>query len=312
MANFVKETKSNIFKCYKCKAHKTTNGTIRYINNNRLCDDCNKQPFICGTCKICKSDVFHTSSFSTPYKCYTCDKIKNDNLTEIKNNLNEVLNIFKDKLKMFKNIIIMPDDKFNDMMSHLNTLTNKTEIHNYMFNSLNYPFYLLAIDQAVLLSQYVRDFTDSDTQIYHVFMPTIFNIYDAMLHKDMCGKDRLQYYSYTTLKQLFYVWSYCRLSRFNIQNYNIECYICLNNISQCKNIDYKSISVASIKNGIIICANCGTKTHLNCSITLNKCGICSHKLNTYLDMLVISKEYYFHSSPPGMKIIDNVNFEWTI
>lgn len=306
--------------CFGCSSQ-IQHSVLNFDNNKYLCRECIKPKnnkfcsIICGKCKKCNNDITFGHAFSElnmRFKCIECEKQNNINYVKFQNNsIDDKIDEFKLLFPMFIFIKILSDENFDIMMNKILLETNVSIIKSIIFNSLNFPFYFLTTNQTVTLTNYVEDhinYNDGNTYIYHTFFPCVLNITECYAHSDIKGKDRLRYYIYKNKLELYYIWSYCRLSRFNKFNKD-DCYVCLEKAHSNQNIK-SNIFQPIIDNSIVYCSTCATTSHTECTNMLSKCGICRNLTKKWNEKIIINQEHYLMYIPNHYNITDKLQFDW--
>lgn len=280
---------------------------LRFITHNEkiYCDNCSHNCIV-GICNVCNSNVgLEVGMFRSKIaKCFNCTNRNNRILDEIISNINVIFQEFKNEFPLFRNSGIFSDDEFNLFMGNFSTFTNiQLSLHEFL-NSNEYNF--LSINQVIILSKYIEDNVQYGlkTNLYHILIPCIFDIYGCIRNENVHGKDRFYYYHYQNKDELFYVWTYCRLSRSPGGILKNECYLCLEDVEIKRgNSELLGVPIVpSFETKMIQCLQCGIFSHRECSLKLKKCGICRNQFNSWKNYVDIYKQHMLMYIPDDLNI----------
>ena len=249
----------------------------RYFRNDLYCEIC-INTINPGPCKKCRNQQsFKRSSFMCwSATCMTCEKMAIEKLKSLNNSLPELLITFKIYCKFLDKLNFPTADEFE----FLNKINEQK---------------ILNVSQTVLLSNWIEENVPDkySTEIFHVVFPCVYDIYAVLKHPGLKGSDRLVYYRWNNLEQLFFIWSWCRLSRNNNKPSTIDCYICFENVQTDIVGKRDSGMVRTHKTSLFQCLNCGNVSHRKCVEKMHskKCGICSKKWEILLDYVVVDAKH---------------------
>lgn len=289
------------FVCVLCK-NLNESKLIYDINNKKICYECSENTFVCGKCNICYHKITCTKINNLfIMNCINCDLLSKIVQLNIEDNLILYLNEFKTQYPMFERIKIMSETIFNLMYNSLNNHNTINSIINYFYSILTINnYFLLNTEQAIKIFNFIHNFKTHDgynfkSAIYHAIIPSIFNLKE--IKKIFNDNEELKQYYFENKKELWFIWSYCKLSRFGKINQDKLCYLCLNNLNF-ERYELGDHFMIGFDAPLTYCGKCGTSIHTNCMKTKDKyigllsCGFCRNKFQDCFDMIHINREWY--------------------
>jgi len=278
--------------------------TKNYCNRKDtfICWNCSRKGVVVDKCKIHDADMIFSGGFLNGKACCKlCDnetKTKFDNFRAIP--MENHLMKLKERFPMFKKIEFATDDECIKLTQQLKVLNDQRQIYNMIYDFLNTrPNYkLLTLSNVIILTNWIKENSPypASTDLCHLIMPCIYDHYECMKSNKVYGQDRLNYYRYKNVEQLFYIWTWCRLSKSKNMNHN-TCYICLDEVSTIRDVIPNNLPIVPNHNtDMIVCLSCGTYTHTKCTIKDKKaiCRICNKEWENCFDFVRINEDHMLH------------------
>ena len=268
--------------CIVCKNNPT---------NYKYCSGCLKIGVVTGTCKKHNTDiVYKGTGFNISVKCELCFiELQERRLQFMETNIEDLYNEFKSKFNIFRKLEMVDTKECQKLIIELEQDKEQPKlIYDKIYSFLNtYPNYkMLSIEHVMMFFTFFSKVeTQHITPLCHLIIPCIKNIRSCIDDPQIKFKDRLRYYSCENKRDLFFVWSLCRLTRMLSGSFG-DCYVCLDKVTcETEQAPYK---VPKYLTNVHICFNCGTHSHSECQ-QINSCGICRHEFKTIFDGVTIKQ-----------------------
>lgn len=241
--------------------------------------------------------------------CVTCENQEKIICESIVENILINFENFKKLFPLFSKISFPSENEMNILFNKLsNVKDSPDEISNTFDNFLNNKdigFKMLNTKQTVKIFDWISSnvkYSDGTTELCHKLFPCVLDHYELM--KSNCKfQDCLYYYRFSTLNELYFIWSWCRLSKFN-KNCNFIkndiCYVCLEEIDNFRTGKLGGGIVRGFKNKFVICLCCGKIVHLEC-VKSNSCGICKSNFTNFNTYMTLDQEHMLIYMPSKFK-----------
>jgi hypothetical protein len=241
--------------------------------------------------------------------CVVCENQEKIILENINENISINFDNFKKLFPIFKKTTFPSDEQMEILFVELeNGKSVASEISNVFDNFLNGKhnnYKMLNTEQAIKIFDWIGTnlkYSDGTTELCHKIFPCVLSHYELM--KTKCKfSDCLHYYKFNTLNELYFIWSWCRLSKFNESSdllKNDVCYVCLDALVNLRTGKLAGGIVRGFKNAFVLCVGCGKIIHRECTKS-NSCGVCKNKFTNFNTYILMDKEYMLMYMPAKFK-----------